>query len=917
MATYAKDITQSIEPAQANIGTLAKGIEAKAEGARLSANATGTLLKAAGFLAEQYVAYDVSKTQVAAEELTSEFYKKGVAEETLPIIEAQRDKLAATGTSYSVVPDAETRRQASIGQYDIEIKKLKDAVSGGMTNEEYITRVSALTRKAIAKYPGLADSIREKVATITGLPYADRYKEMEYAKARFAKQAQKDSEYDPMKLVLKDIDDIAATGKYSRKDLFDKYNNNRAEYDAISKTHNEIKGIAQNLKVVDDTLKTLTAQSDSDANLTRGGWAAMLNGYLGMNVDSAYTSTLEANFKDVLGRMNKGENLKVNPAAFSTQVQFHNAEMRSAINNSRNATLTALDNYLATSPNISDPKRQQLKADINNAADLQLAKYADEKGVGLAAMSVIMVNYRDKTLKEKRDLIDLVIKQQDSMKNNSMVMAYYAGGAQRENLKLTNKDFYDHMVRSEQIVLDASNGIISNADVFESLRETAAIVEAAGKDPAAVPVSSTADPVNTKAAHAVMLSNAQTSLDKATQGTALDKTEVNAISAAQATNMSEGANSQILANDYKKIGDKIRLLPVESQAIIKENVSKAARGNVMSMITMKEVLEAKHGVTITLGVTPTGQIVAMPTPLSKEEQARQKALGITKIPMDDIRRKEPAAIDEFNKQSKAKLSNLVFGTAMLVPEKSPVVLANEFATIINNKQAYDGFYSNAPVAPAASPAVVTPTDADLEAQRLKYEADVAKGVDMGLALKPPAQPPAAPVAAPVISNAPKPTSQREASGKLIDESKRPDGTSKGNGYLGVLKASDGSDVTEFSMSSSDIKVKGKEIDFPTIVPTLTKAEVNLMLTDIIPNNKRIPDAIYKKAVDHAKKRIKEGKSVFAETGDYKPADIIAPKQNPLSGQRPDLQPDAASATSNSVKPINANEVINQLRKPLN
>ena len=147
------------------------------------------------------------------------------------------------------------------------------------------------------------------------------------------------------------------------------------------------------------------------------------------------------------------------------------------------------------------------------------------------------------------------------------------------------------------------------------------------------------------------------------------------------------------------------------------------------------------------------------------------------------------------------------------------------------------------------------------------------------------------------ANAAKPS--REATGKLIDETKRPDGTSKGNGYLGVLKASDGSDVTEFSMSSSDVKVKGKEIDFPTIVPTLTKAEVNLMLTDIIPNNKRIPDAIYKKAVDHAKKRIKEGKSVFAETGDYKPADIIAPKKNPLYGQRPDLQPDAASATSNA------------------
>jgi hypothetical protein len=228
-----------------------------------------------------------------------------------------------------------------------------------------------------------------------------------------------------------------------------------------------------------------------------------------------------------------------------------------------------------------------------------------------------------------------------------------------------------------------------------------------------------------------------------------------------------------------------------------------------------------------------------------------------------------------------------------------------------------------PATPVAPTAVVAPTNAELDAQDAKYEADIAKGVDMGLALKPPAQPPAAPPAvAPVpvtsnVSTQPAATPSRAASGSLIDETKRPDGTTKGNGYKGVLKASDGSDVTEFSISSSDVKVKGKEIDFPTIVPTLTKAEVNLMLTDIIPNKKRIPDAIYKKAVDHAKKRIKEGKNVFAEAGDYKPSDIIAPKKNPLSGQRPDLQPDAAPATSSGVKPISADEVINQLRKPLN
>lgn len=194
---------------------------------------------------------------------------------------------------------------------------------------------------------------------------------------------------------------------------------------------------------------------------------------------------------------------------------------------------------------------------------------------------------------------------------------------------------------------------------------------------------------------------------------------------------------------------------------------------------------------------------------------------------------------------------------------------------------------------AVEPAPVVPAS-ELGSQQFTTTPAPALPVSAAPAVAPPVVIPPAPV----TSNVPT-TSPREATGKLIDESKRPDGTFKGTGYLGVLKASDGTDVTEYSISTSDLKVKGKEIDFPLIVPTLTKAEVNLMLTDIIPNKKRIPDAIYKKAIDHAKKRIKQGKSVFAETGDYKPEAVIAPKKSSLSGQRPDLQPDAGSATSNA------------------
>lgn len=96
---------------------------------------------------------------------------------------------------------------------------------------------------------------------------------------------------------------------------------------------------------------------------------------------------------------------------------------------------------------------------------------------------------------------------------------------------------------------------------------------------------------------------------------------------------------------------------------------------------------------------------------------------------------------------------------------------------------------------------------------------------------------------------------------------RPDGTPKGRGFFGELPLKKGGVATEYSMSTDDVQVNGKPVDFPTIVPTLTKSELNLLITDIIPNNKRIPDAIANKAIDHALKRIAEGKSPFADANE--------------------------------------------------
>lgn len=92
--------------------------------------------------------------------------------------------------------------------------------------------------------------------------------------------------------------------------------------------------------------------------------------------------------------------------------------------------------------------------------------------------------------------------------------------------------------------------------------------------------------------------------------------------------------------------------------------------------------------------------------------------------------------------------------------------------------------------------------------------------------------------------------------------KRPDGTKKSTGFLGEIKLPDGSIATEYSTQSGAVKVDGKQIDFPTLVPTLTKDELLLMQNDIIPNKKPIPESIMQKAIEHAKTRLSKKLSPF-------------------------------------------------------
>jgi len=90
---------------------------------------------------------------------------------------------------------------------------------------------------------------------------------------------------------------------------------------------------------------------------------------------------------------------------------------------------------------------------------------------------------------------------------------------------------------------------------------------------------------------------------------------------------------------------------------------------------------------------------------------------------------------------------------------------------------------------------------------------------------------------------------------------REDGTSKQAGFFGQLSRADGSNQV-----STELSVEADGMLFPLMVPTLSKQELDFLLTNP-PDPQKIPEPILMKAMEHAYQRQQQGKSAFWEPGE--------------------------------------------------
>lgn len=96
--------------------------------------------------------------------------------------------------------------------------------------------------------------------------------------------------------------------------------------------------------------------------------------------------------------------------------------------------------------------------------------------------------------------------------------------------------------------------------------------------------------------------------------------------------------------------------------------------------------------------------------------------------------------------------------------------------------------------------------------------------------------------------------------------RREDGSAKGDGFLGLLARPDGGVSSEISAGFDGMGPGGAEADIPTVVPTLSPAEISFLLNMNVSRDK-VPQSIVEKAIAYAKQRRAQGKPYFAGPGE--------------------------------------------------
>lgn len=693
MATYRADVTQTVNPAEADWRTAARAIEM--QGQEIS-----TAIKGATELFGMKKDYDVQSTMRDLELKAEEFTNSNLlAENSAPELKRLSGQRNALETAAFEQTDG-TSNNVALKNLDKRLTQLKEAVNGGMPVQNFLTYVNSETKKLIAKYPGLSSEIRQRASAVTGVAGADRFYINQYVESRLnPPKSQKNVEED---LALNTIKGMEAMGLGDQQSLFTMREQDPVAYQQKVKQFNDVNLAKNNVAVVETRLKG--EQLVADDNATK------IKPLLGVGYTEGFKANLRLTaldeegtaLKEVAALLAAGKDPRVDPAAFDTAVKIFSASVLSAANKAKQASYEQVNTFLAgPGAKVSEATKKELFADVDRFHDTTVAEFKADSPIGVVATATILKTYANEDYNKQMQMRNLMIQTMNATDNSGLSTLYFSGGPEREKLKADYPAYYDHIHTLAQDVL---NGQITAGQVGATavkLADTLNIIKGASNTPAPVARPAHVEPKEFKAAVSAVISNSRTALDSAVKAGSLTRQERNLVQTALMTQVREGADANILARDYAQVYSKISKLPETDQSAIKASVSEESRTAMLNLNLAKSAVESKYsGVKLQFTVNDAGQIVPVSRAAATGESAQAMSDAVATDMFyssftGDVRTagvQYDNAKNEFMKQKLPLLMNLVHGRAAVTGE-SLKTIANEYVKHLNNDTRYLGFFS--------------------------------------------------------------------------------------------------------------------------------------------------------------------------------------------------------------------------------
>jgi hypothetical protein len=713
---YQKDMVRDIDPAMASPSSMINSFQLQAEAERNRADAVGKTIAAAGTVYETAKFMDRRQMEVDAEALQSEFLTSNMGA-------AQAGQAGATvdATAERMIDSAVSDPNFDAAAIDVinslkgTAERLKEASAMGMSNSEYMTRVYDLTRKHIAKFPGLANDIRQAVGAITGLPGADRWAAQQYVAQRFGAQADGGGRggVDPNKMVENDFKTINSVLGTPFEDLNYLYTNNPTAYRAKLMQAQELVNVKAQTTAVEEANRQAAAAGAVTAAELAPGFNAL---YQGLTADGLMTGMNSLMAEGLFnGYFEAARNGDVDSNALQVYVEGFRTRMLGQVQKGYQATMTSLAN-LTAEHNIKGEDYNQLKARINDQFAADKERWGDANA--FSAMAATLAKYQDKSYTEQYNAYRLFL---DELRiyPPDIINGFVTNP---ESVKAQYPAVYQHLEQLFPKIGQVRTDLSATQSRERTLVDAAKIeVERTGEAPV---ISDAAPPDTQKLVAESVMANGMSVLDAAAKGSDITPAQLNILKGAMDLSPS-AANPVMLNNQAGKIREKVGKLDETARAEVAASISKGTVRSYTSIRSLAEGVQNKYGVKLEFGVNGAGQVVLV--------------TGASVDPTTGmVRPSSPqyqAAVAEFNKVGKPLLMNIV-NSRFVADTKDKPTIAKEFADLLNGNQPYTGFFSMeatpSPVAAAASPtsnAGKRATMADVNAFAEENDMSVKEAVD--------------------------------------------------------------------------------------------------------------------------------------------------------------------------------------------